>query len=228
MLLWVIVTRRWRALLWFVVTAGLVALVTLIVIGPREHMRYVVEILPGLLSEQPSSSSENMAPSRFLLRGFELSPGIAKRIGQAFVGLLLLVSVAVVARRRDVLAGGTGAVAAFSVFVPLMLLAMPNSWVNYQLLLLLPFAVLAYLARSAGRGEGLLLWLLLVVAYVPMLFYWPCAPPTVHWPCAQTPLFLGVARLSRPFHDAMVDARLLSPLLLWVGLISWLWVPARS
>ena len=37
---------------------------------------------------------------------------------------------------------------------------------------------------------------------------------------AQTPYFLGLVRLPRGFHDLMVDARALSPLLVWTGLFS--------
>ena len=64
------------------------------------------------------------------------------------------------------------------------------------------------------------LTMLLVAAYVPMLFYWPCEAPTVPWPCAQTPYFLGLVRLPRGFHDLMVETRALSPFLVWAGLFS--------
>jgi len=118
-------------------------------------------------------------------------------------------------RDGDALDVATG----FAAFVPLMLLAMPNSWVNYQLLLLVPLIVLA--RRSLASGDRAAQWLL-VAAYLPLLFYAPCAAPTVDWPCAQTPWFLGLGPLPRGLHDAGVGWRGLSPLLLWAGLLrSW-------
>jgi hypothetical protein len=219
MLLYFAARRGWKVIAWCCVAIAMIVLSSLIVIGPEENGAYFFKILPLLLGEAPRLSTENLSLSRHLQVLFGFGPELAKRLVQGLVLPLVVVSVVAVARRESVLRECLAGATAFSLFIPLMLLAMPNSWVNYQLLLLLPLLVLLCHCTRPGRDRSGLT-LLLAAAYVPMLFYWPCEAPTVPWPCAQTPYFLGLIRLPRVFHDLMVETRALSPLLLWAGLFS--------
>jgi hypothetical protein len=219
LLLFFMVRRGWKVIGGFVVALTLIVIASLIVIGPDENGAYFFKILPLLLDEAPRVSTENLSPARHLQVLFGLDGAWAKRLAQLFVVPLIALTAFTAARRGSKAGDRLGMATAFSVFVPLMLLAMPNSWVNYQLLLLLPLLVLLCHCSRPGSDRRALT-ALLAMAYLPLLFYWPCADPSVPWPCAQTPYFLGLVRLPRAFHDLMVDARALSPLLVWTGLFS--------
>jgi hypothetical protein len=221
LLLYFALRRRIAALAGFAVAVALILLASWRVIGPVANETYFLRVLPLLLAENPEPSTENLGPARYLIATLGLEPPVAKRVAQALVLALVVVSALAVRRRFTGRRGDRFASAvAFSLFVPLMLLAMPNSWVNYQLLLLLPLFVLACEVSRRGPGSAATA-LLAGLAYAPMLFYWPCADPAeVSWPCARTPLFLGLAELPRGFHEAMVALRGLSPFLLWAGLLS--------
>jgi hypothetical protein len=218
-LLYYAIRRGWKAIGWCMVTIALIVVASLIVIGPEENAAYFFKILPLLLDEAPRISSENLSPARHFQVLFGLGGGWTKRLAQLVVVPLIVVTVIAVTRRRSLLAEKLNGATAFSLFIPLILLAMPNSWVNYQLLLLLPMLVLLCHCARPGADRAALT-ALLVAAYLPLLFYWPCEAPSVPWPCAQTPYFLGIVRLPRGFHDLMVEMRALSPLLVWTGLFS--------
>jgi hypothetical protein len=172
-----------------------------------------------MLGEAASPLMENVSLGRvFLLLGAGPAASVWLLRGVTFATLAL--SVLVLRRQRDVAVRDTAV--ELSLFVSLMLAAMPNSWANYQLLLLLPLLVL--LARALeehGPATGPALTAL--AAYALLLFYAPCEEPSVDWPCAATPAFLGLRPLARPLHDAMVNARFLAPLLLWAACLGLLW-----
>jgi hypothetical protein len=220
LLLYFVLRRRLRVVAGFALVAALVLIASWIVIGPRQNQAYLFRILPVLLGEHPEASTENLALGRYLREPLGASPVVAGRVGQALVLPLLIVSAVVVARRSQAAAvDRLRRALAFSLFVPLMLLAMPNYWVNYQLLLLPPLLVLA--CHASRRGPDAAATVLVAgLAYVPMLFYWPCADPSIPWPCARTPLFLGLAPLPRAFHDLMVALRGVSAFLLWAATLS--------
>jgi hypothetical protein len=167
------VRRSWLVIVGFLVTVSLIVLSSLIVIGPKENAAYFFKILPLLLGEAPRVSTENLSLSRHLQVLFGLGPELAKRILQLLVVPLIVVSAVGVFRRGARLGERLVGATAFSLFIPLMLLAMPNSWVNYQLLLLLPMLVLLCHCVRPGR-DHVALTVLLAAAYVPLLFYWPC------------------------------------------------------
>jgi hypothetical protein len=218
MLLHFAIRRRWVVLGWFAVTSGLVLVSALIVIGVEECSAYFFRILPLISREAPSTTSENLSFGRYLQQWGGAGPQLAKRAGQAIVLAMVVLSLVAVHRSRRDESDREHAAVCFALFVPLMLLALPNSWVNYQLLLLLPFVVLLHHCLTAERKPALLA-VALVVSYLPTLFYWPCEQASVPWPCAQTPRFLGLWQLPRTLHDFMVDLRLLSTLILWVALL---------
>jgi len=221
LLAYFVVRRKWAALGWSLATVALLFVSSLIVIGPEQNASYYTEVLPTLLKETPSTSVENVALGRHLQTTLGASPAAAKEIqrwltisGLLFCGWLIL-------RRREEPADVP---LEFSLFVCLMLFAMPNCWVNYQQLLLLPLLVLASRA-AASRPASSVLIALLGVSLLALLFYAPCAGPEKAWPCARTPWFLGLFHWPRAFHDAVVDLRILPNLLLWGATI---WLVARG
>jgi alpha-1,2-mannosyltransferase len=221
---YLLVRSRWRALGVLAGTAALIGLAAWIVIGAAENRAFWLDVLPGLLRELPVATSENMSPARYLLSLGALDPSVAKRVGQllAFVALGVVVVVVRRAFGRSAPAARDGI--ALSLFVVTMLLALPNSWANYQLLLL-P-ALLALLAYVLDEGRDAA-WsgAALAGAYVPLLFYHPCAAPDVGWPCAETPSFLALIELPRALHDALVAARGASAPILWAALVAVLLAP---
>jgi glycosyl transferase family 87 len=224
---YLVVRARWRALGVLVGTAALIGVASLVVIGAAENRAFWLDVLPALLRELPVAMSENMSPARYLLALGGLDPAVAKRIGQ-LLAFAALGGAAYVVRRA--LSGSAPAArdgVALALFVVTMLLAMPNGWANYQLLLL-P-ALLALLAYVLDEGrEAAWSGAALACAYVPLLFYHPCAPPDVGWPCAETPPFLGLIELPRALHDALVAARGASAPILWAALVALLAREARN
>ncbi len=216
---WLAVRQRWRALGVALLAAGLIGVSSWIVIGPQENRTYWVRVFPALLAELPAATTENVSPARYFQTLAGLGAAAAKRAGTLLAVGVLFAS-AYVARRRGT---GDGASArdpvTFALFVPALLLSMPNGWVNYQLLLLLPLLVLLAHATSAPGDRTWVGWAI-GAAYLPLLFYQPCAPPDVPWPCAATPPFLGLVELPRAVHDGFVALRGASAPIVWAALLA--------
>ncbi len=213
LLIYLLAARRFRAVLWTLATAVAIQVATLIVVGSQENYRFVVEVLPLLLGETPRAISENVGIGGYAMALLEVDGAMAKRIAQLGAFLLLAASVYAVEFDRRRPEGERDTALGFVLFIPVMLLVTPNSWANYQVLLLLPALIL--LARSVSSP---LFWRLsapTILGLALLLFYVPCAEASVGWPCSRTPAFLGIAPLPRPLHDAMVGLRGLSSLLLW-------------
>jgi len=146
---------RWRgrALFGFVAGNAALLLLCLAVFGARENRRYFLEVLPVLGRELSTDTygTENAGVPRQLEIILGLEPESARRGGDLIGGGLLLISAAVAAfsprRGRQALH--------FALFVPATLLGLPNSWTNYQLLLLLPIAALLAHRLQSGTGPTL-------------------------------------------------------------------------
>ncbi|MCP3981925.1 MAG: DUF2029 domain-containing protein [bacterium] len=213
LVLYLVATRRFRAVVWFAGTSLMLFVVGWIVIGTEQNVAFYTAVLPQLLAESPLPTTENVGLARYLQTLLDLDPSLSKRVAQLLVAPLILLGVWAAHRRRE--ADLHGATLGFGMFVALMLLWMPNCWVNYQLLLLVPLlALLRYALSCEENRERRVLLTVVALAYVPLLFYWPCRAPDVAWPCAQTPLFLGLVALPRGLHDALVATRGISTLAL--------------
>ncbi|MDH3629195.1 MAG: DUF2029 domain-containing protein [Acidobacteriota bacterium] len=207
---------RWRALVALASSVSVLLLIEMFLMDVGEIRTYYFRILPYLLSEPPVGGSENVGLARYLIDYAGLAGNVAKRCVQGVMILGLLTFVGLFRR------GGEGSSEAktwleFGLFISLMLTVMPNSWVNYQLLLVIPLAaIFSELQSNAQSAQRWLPWVALAV--LPLLFYQPCADPSVGWPCAQTPSFLGLGALPRGLHDLFVLLRGFSaPLLLAIG-----------
>lgn len=212
LLLYFAVRRRWKVIAACLGAALLIQAVSLAVIGLHENQVYFFRILPTMLGETSKVATENLALGRYLQELSGVGPMAAKRISQGVVLALLAAFFYATHRGRRGAAGGERRALEYSLFLALMLLWMPNSWISYQTLLLPLYLVLLREALEAERRRAALL-LPLLAGYACLLFYAPCAGPEMPWPCAETPRFLGLLQLPRGFHDFMVHLRLLGTLL---------------
>jgi hypothetical protein len=186
----------------------------LIIIGPQQNQVFFFKILPAMMAEHAKLIPENLGIATYFQQLLGIAPEAAKRIAQLFSLALLSLSLFALYRGGGPSSRGDRAALEFALFVPLLLLFMPNSWAHYQLLLLLPFVVALRICLSAEqiRPEPAAL---LLVAYALTLFYSPCAEASSGFPCAGDPLMLGLFSLPRSFHDGMVALRVFANLLLW-------------
>lgn len=228
LLLYLLLRRRWKALAAFAVAAGLLQILTLAVIGIEQNRLFFFRLLPAMLGQAAQVSTENVGLGRYVYGLLPPGAPVARWLSLILTLALLGVSSWAVLRRgaRQPRGGETVALG-LSLFIALMLLIMANSWTNYQLLLLLPYLVLlAQALRPEGSNAALLAGLAFGALF--LLFYAPCAEPSVGWPCAQTPYFLGLFRLPRPFHDFMVRFRIVGTLVPWALSLLLLLRPARG
>jgi len=211
LLLYFLVRRRFRVVLYALLAGALVQLACLIVLGVETNRVFFLDVLPILLRESPVGTSENVGLARYALLLFGADPAVAKRVAQ--LALLLLTAATLLTVEKNRRAGVDRGTVELAAMIPLMLLSTPNSWVNYQLLLL-P-ALLVLFAKGIGRRLDWGVLAPALAASALLLFYWPCAEPAVGWPCARTPDFLGIHALPRRLHDVGVDLRGLATLLVW-------------
>jgi alpha-1,2-mannosyltransferase len=206
-------TRRWTSLVWFAAaSAGSIA-AGLVMFGPVENHVYFLRLLPQMLREAPAEhyGTENLGIASYLteLRGghavlLDLPAETALLVARALAGVLLTLTRALVASSRH-RARETDALAAqFALFVPVTLLLLPNSWSNYQLLLLLPMGVVAG-AMAAGMRRPLL-GALLAASFLLTTYH-----QNAH---AYYP-FLEASK--GPLFDAWQACRVVATLLLWLA-----------
>lgn len=143
-LLW---QRNWRALLAFAVASTLVSLVALLVFGIAEVGYYTGTILPVLLAEQPVGWAENLHLVFYLFPD-GISHAAARAICTALRFFFLAAWLLVLWRRQPGSARNETLV--FSLALVTMLLIMPNYWLQYQVMLLLPALLVFTLALSSA------------------------------------------------------------------------------
>lgn len=208
LLLPLIVARRWRALSAFAVVALLLGAAGLATAGVAENRFYWLDLLPRLLAELPARKLENVSLACLLMERGGLDASAAKQAARWIVLPLVALAIGALLRLRRVERDGGGDGGArdrtagldFAVAVPLMLLAIPNSWLNYQLLLLLPIATLLRLGLAPGAPRWPAFFALL--AMVPLAFSGDSSLIARHAPWPDV------------FTLRMLELRLASPLLL--------------
>jgi hypothetical protein len=135
--------------------AGIVTvmLVSLVVLGPSECAHFFLRALPLMSRELPIETyhAENASVARWLMSQLGQGAEAARLWGRVVAGGLVAASlVALRLRPQARPVGGTE----LALLVPVMLLALPNSWVNYQVLLLIPMAaMLGSACRSSASGR---------------------------------------------------------------------------
>lgn len=195
-----------RTLMTFGAGIVTVMLVSLMVLGPSECEQFFLRALPLMSRELPIETyhAENASVARWLMSQQGQSAATARLWGRAVAGCLAAASlVALRFRRQAQPAGGTE----LALLVPVMLLALPNSWANYQVLLLIPMAALLGSACRSSAGHRLL-----QVGAVLLAALWL----GYHVDTNHYPLWLHLpAALSAALHDNRVAVSLL----MWAGML---------
>jgi glycosyl transferase family 87 len=192
--------------------AGIVTvmLVSLTVLGPSECEHFFLRALPLMSRELPIETyhAENASVARWLMAQLGQSAETARLWGRAVAACLVAASLATLRFRRQARpAGGTE----LALLVPVMLLALPNSWANYQVLLLIPMAAMLGSACRSSAGHRLLQGGAVVLA---------CLWLAYHIDTNHYPLWLHLpAALSVALHDNRVAVTLA----MWAGV---LWIGA--
>jgi hypothetical protein len=165
MLAYLVAARRWQAASWFILVSVCLLAGTLAVFGAQETLTYFLRILPHMSAETAVDSPENAGVAKYLAYLFGLAPIASRDLARAITAIPLMISVALARRESQQTAHTACSGIGYVAFVPVMLLVLPNSWTNYQLLLLLP---IAYLLCSFRKSTGMLPLALAAVAYVLM------------------------------------------------------------
>lgn len=211
---YLIVKRSWVAIGWCAVACVVIVAACVLVVGIRENVVYFGKILPYLLQEVSSTSVENQGLGRFLQNWFGLAPTVAKRVGQLLVFPAVVISILAVKRHRTPAEEPQRAGLEFSLFIAVMLLYLPNSWANYQLLLLIP--LLALLGHGFAKRR-----------------HWPlalgAAGTATLWTLfsENAPPVYGVTLVPQPFFDAIVHARMFATAIVW-GALAMILLAARG
>jgi len=198
--------RRWQVVLGFGVGCLLAMIYSLVVIGPSENLVFFGRILPYMLGEYPDPGEQSLGIGRYLELLLGMTPQAAKLWSRWLALLPVALSVVLVNRSRRADNSAWASAQALLVFVPLLLLILPNSWSNYQLLLLPAFAVLLARVLDHERDRRALL-ALTVPAYALTLF------------SENTPYLLSVISIPEAVYQPILNLKICSSLLLWFAFV---------
>ncbi len=203
--LYFVLRRRLNALLWVAIGGTLILLYSVAVVGAGEHTVYFGRILPFMLGENPDPIQTNMGIGRYLqLLG--MSPANSKAWTRWIMLLPAALSCLLIYRSRDLSDRGLGRAAAFSLLLPLLLLTLPNSWSNYQMLLLPAFAVLLALVLEEHPDRRVLI-ALGAPAYVLGLF------------SENTPYLLSLIPIPEAVYEPILNMKFFTNALLWIAFV---------
>lgn len=199
--------RRARALLGFAAGLAVISAISLYALGWKECEQYFSRALPVMMKEAPIETyhAENASIGRWLTRHLAVEPANARRLGDSAAVVATVVTLLVLWRqRREGPVTGTE----LGTLVPVMLLTLPNSWANYQLLLLVPIA--AILGRAASVGWHHLRFPLMAVLVSVLA-------TTYHIDAYNYPFWLHIFPR---FFGTLQDHRVWVSLLLWVAMLA--------
>jgi hypothetical protein len=152
-----LVKRRWRGLAGFALGMLLFNALAVAVMGWEMHRIYLTQVLPNIGGT--TAWVENQTVSGFITRLF--APPMEATIfrdrtisllGQALSGALILLACALALRpaRPD----STAYALQYSLFLLLMVLAVPAAWMHYETLLFIPFGALLLHLRDRTIGAA--------------------------------------------------------------------------
>ncbi len=207
--------RRPRALAAAALGAVALGLASLALLGPGECAQYFLRAVPVMAREPPIETfrAENAGLARWLVQHAGQQP-LAARQWSALLALAMLVVALAAAWPK---AARAATPAALAVLVPIALVILPNSWANYQLLLLVPLAAILGAAagtRRAATAVGLGSAALLVGAWLAYSIDADHYPLWLHLP----------PWLAR----ALQETRVFATLLTWLGSLAALRVEAAG
>jgi len=212
-----VLERRYKVLAWFAGTCIVVLGWSILIIGPDQCRLYFSEILPYMMDAPAAvtggNETDNLAFAKYI-QWLGIAPGPAKTLGSLIALALLAVTSLLAYRDRRRNSWRMTEPLRYLVFVPLILLALTDSWTNYQLLLLLPIVWVVSHSIVAAWLPRPTLWLMLAA----------CLPLMVD---ANSGSVLSLFDLfDNPSHYARaMDVRTLSNLLVWAAVA---WALARG
>jgi len=161
---------RFRLSAWFGFFWTLLCIIGLMVIifGYEENYWYVTELLPMLIDEPLLIINENANLARLLLSLDFLDNSSSSSIfSRGLCAVVISLVGGFLLCRRNLVFDKELDEIIFALLISLVLFWLANSWLNYQMLLLIPFWVLvSYAACSAYIG----LWLWIAVGFVATFF----------------------------------------------------------
>lgn len=173
-LLFYFAPRRWRGYFGFALALTLIVGVSVALAPPNLYVNYLTVVLPGRGSES-TGNPENQSLSGFLYRAQNLSwddqptPAQASTArlfsygASALLGLATLGAMLFSLYRARAARSGVDDALHLSLWIVLMLLILPTSWMHYETQLLLPLAALLPYALAARRRGLLIAWLVVAV-----------------------------------------------------------------
>lgn len=189
-------------------SAVVLLLLSVAVVGVEENYKFFFQILPHLGAETPKVSTENLAIGRYLIQLFGISPMHAKSVSIGIIVPLWIISCGAVMLRHEAKTHDPRSLLQYCIFIPLILLSMPNSWINYQALLILPILVILN-HRFGSRAIEVAALTGMLTAFGILLF------------SRNTPRFMpGLFPAPEALHAFLVDYRILGTLLIWALLIA--------
>jgi hypothetical protein len=161
--------RRWRGYLGFALALALIVAVSVALAPPNLYVSYLTVVLPGRGGES-TGNPENQSLSGFLYRVQNLSwddqPSPAQAASTRYIsyGASALLGLGTLGamlyslyRVRNNRSNANDALH-HSLWIVLMLLVLPTSWVHYETQLLLPLAAILPYALAARRRGLLIAW----------------------------------------------------------------------
>ena len=194
-------------------------LISVLIVGYHEAIVYFSKILPYMIREFPVEDNTNISIEHIILVMSGLGPQISGGIGKLVSLVATVLSLFLLWRRRQEIPEVERPMLGMALLIPLMLFALPNSWSNYQLLLLPCFMIQLSTLDKRGLERGRVLFGLLALAFVITLF------------SENSILASGNGRLLSfiPFPaqalGLMLNLRPLATILLWLGALLILQTP---
>lgn len=208
--------RRWRVLFGASASIVIILAVSIAVFGFKAHHDFFLVIFPRMLTEMPAMISENLSVAKLAYTGHEANRSVFRSTQRmlATKALMLpfwLLSGYAIWQNRRSQRFSHRETLEYSMLIPLVLLSLPNSWLNYQLLLLLPIlALLGHLGKPQHLGRrGLLL---LVPICLPLFL------SDIYPRVALGSSFDSVRQFSMKFR---VIPTVLTWVALWLSLLRW-------
>lgn len=208
MLAFFISKRKWSVVKWFFVAMVFIFGFSVIVVGFKENYLYFSTILPVKMSQTVDLSRENISMTKYIQHIF-INPLLSMKIGRAVSLLMLAISCLVVYSNKSTEGKNDLSKLEYSLFIPVMLLLLHNSWTNYQLLLLLPIIAILHLYFYLDK---LSVKLLIITAFAYVFTLVPDYPPY------QITLYF----VPKSLYGQLLNCRFLSTVFIWLTLLFFL------
>ncbi|MBW8051162.1 MAG: DUF2029 domain-containing protein [Cytophagales bacterium] len=143
-LIYFVIKKKWNVLISFIITIIVLMIVSILVVGFQEVYDFYFILLPYMFMESAQDTSDNISLEIFFAKLPFLNPLIAKGLSTFTTIILVSFSVFSILQNRKKHQSIEINLLEISLFIPLLLMIYGNSWLNYQLLLMLSFFSIFY------------------------------------------------------------------------------------